>query len=83
MRQCTKFYNLSWWRWLQEVMVCQAASGTTSLLDAQKAGPRCLLVTPDPEKISAMAQYSTHPGRRTRLIRYLGAVVIPKCTSRA
>jgi hypothetical protein len=65
------------------VMACQTASTTTSLLDARKAGPWCLLITLHPEKISAMARYSTRPGRGTPLIRYLGVVVIPKYTSRA
>jgi hypothetical protein len=64
-------------------MACQAVSATASLLDARKASPWCLLITLDPEKISAMARYSTYHGRGTPLIQFLGAVVIPKCTSRA
>jgi hypothetical protein len=64
-------------------MAYQAALATTSLLDAQKAGAWCLLITLDLEKISAMAWYSTHPGHETPLIWYLGTVVITKCTSRA
>jgi hypothetical protein len=56
-------------------MACQAASATTSLVNAQKAGPWCLLITMDPEKTSAMAWYSTRPRRGTALIWYLGVVI--------
>jgi hypothetical protein len=64
-------------------MACQAASATVSLVDAQKAGPWCVLITLDPKKIFAMVWYSTCPGHETPLIWYLGAVVVSKCTSRA
>jgi hypothetical protein len=64
-------------------MAYQAASATTSLRDALKAGPLCLQRTLDPRKISVMALNSTHPGRGTSLILYLGAVVMPRCSSKA
>jgi hypothetical protein len=64
-------------------MACQAASATTSLVNAQKAGPWCLVITMDPEKTSDMAWYSTRPRRGTALIWYLGVVVIPMYTNRA
>jgi hypothetical protein len=64
-------------------MAGQVASATTSLVDAQIASPWCLLITLVPEKISAMAWYLTRPWRGTPLIRYMGVVVIPMCTSRA
>jgi hypothetical protein len=70
-------------RRLQEVMACQVASATTSLIDALKAGPWCLQRTLGPEKIYATALNSTHHGRGTPLILYLGAEVMPKCPSRA
>jgi hypothetical protein len=66
-----------------DVMACQAASATTSLLEVLKAGPFCRQRTLDPKKISAMALNSMRPGRGTSLIMYLGAVVMPKCSSRA
>jgi hypothetical protein len=65
------------------VMACQVASATASLLEALKAGPLCLQRTLDPKKISATALNSTRPRRVTSLIRYLGAVVMPRCSSRA
>jgi hypothetical protein len=83
MSRCTEFYSSPLLRWLQEVMACQAASATTSLIDALKADPWCLPRTLGPEKISLTALNSTHPGRGTPLILYLGAVVMPKCPSRA
>jgi hypothetical protein len=64
-------------------MACHAAPATVSLVDDRKAGPCRMLITLDPEKISTMAWYSTHPRRGTPLIRYMGAVVIPMCTSSA
>jgi hypothetical protein len=70
-------------RWLQEGMVCHAASATTSLIEPLKAGPWCLQRTLDLEKISATALNSTRPGCETPLILYLGAEVMPKCPSRA
>jgi hypothetical protein len=66
-----------------EVMACLAASATTSLRDALKAGPLCLHRTLDSRKTSIMALNSTDPGRGTSLILYLGAVVMPSCSSRA
>jgi hypothetical protein len=68
---------------LQEVMVYQVASATTSLTYALKDGPWCLQRTMDPEKISTSTLNSTRPGRGTPLIMYLGAEVMPKCPSRA
>jgi hypothetical protein len=64
-------------------MVCQAASATASLREVLKAGPLCLQRTLDPKKISVTALNSTRPGRGNSLILYLGAVVMPKCSSRA
>jgi hypothetical protein len=77
------FCNSSLLRRLQEVIDCQAASATTSMIDALKAGPWCLQRTLDPEKISATALNSIIPGRGTPLILYLRAEVMPKCPSRA
>jgi hypothetical protein len=68
---------------LQEVMAYQAASATTSLIDALKAGPWCMQRILGLEKISTIALNFTHPGRGTPLILYLGAEVMPKCPSRA
>jgi hypothetical protein len=53
-------------------MACQAASATTSLIDALKAGPWSLQRTLDLEKISVMALNFTRVGRGTPLILYLG-----------
>jgi hypothetical protein len=64
-------------------MACQAASATTSLREVLKAGPLCQQRTRDPKKISATALNSTRPGCGTFLILYLGAVVMPRCSSRA
>jgi hypothetical protein len=69
--------------WTHEVMVCQAASATTSLQDALIGGPLCLHRTLDPRKIAAMALNCTRPGHGTSLVPYLGVVVIPKCSNRA
>jgi hypothetical protein len=63
-------------------MVCQAASATTLLRDALKAGPLCPQRILGLRKISAMPLNSTRSGRGTSLIMYLGAVVMPKCSSR-
>jgi hypothetical protein len=65
------------------VMACQAASATASLRDVLKAGPLCRQRTLDPKKISVMALNSTRPECGTSLILYLGAVVMPRCSSRA
>jgi hypothetical protein len=70
-------------RRLQEVMACPAASATTSLIEALKAGPWCLQRTLGLENISETALNSTRPGRRIPLILYLGLEVMPKCPSRA
>jgi hypothetical protein len=67
-----EFYNSSLLQWLQEVMAYQAASATTSVIDALKASPWCLQRTLGLEKISATALNSTHPGHGTPLILYLG-----------
>jgi hypothetical protein len=63
-------------------MACQAASATTSLIDALKAGPLCLQRTLGPEKISTTTLNATRPGCGTPLIWYLGVEVLPKCPSR-
>jgi hypothetical protein len=68
---------------LQEVMVCQVASATSSLINALNASPWCLQRTLNPEKISTTASNSTCPGRRTPLILYLKTEVMPKSPSRA
>jgi hypothetical protein len=78
-----EFCSSSLLRRLQEVMACQTASVTASLIDALKAGPWCLQRTLGPEKISAIALISPHPRRGTSLIWYLRAEVMPKCPNRA
>jgi hypothetical protein len=82
-KRWTEFCSSPLLRRLQEVMACQAASATTSLIDALKAGPWCLQRTLGLEKISPTALNSTHPRCGTPLIWYLGAEVMPKCPSRA
>jgi hypothetical protein len=64
-------------------MACQAASAIASLREVLKAGPLCPQRTQDPKEIFAMALNSTRPGCRTSMILYLGAVVMPRCSSRA
>jgi hypothetical protein len=64
-------------------MACQAASATASLREVLKAGPLCRHRILDPKKISAMALNSAHPERGTSLILYRGAVVMPRCFSKA
>jgi hypothetical protein len=64
-------------------MAYQATSATASLREVLKAGPFCRQRTLDPKKISAMVLNSTHPERGTSLILYRGAVVMPRCSSRA
>jgi hypothetical protein len=64
-------------------MACQAASATASLREVLKASPLCRQRTLDLKRISVMALNSTRPERGTSLILYLGAVVMPKCSSRA
>jgi hypothetical protein len=64
-------------------MACQAASATASLREVLKVGPLCRQRTMDPKKISAMALNSTRPECGTSLILYWGAVVMPRCSSRA
>jgi hypothetical protein len=78
-----EFYNLLLLLQNHDVMACQAASATASLLEVLKAGPLCLQRTLDPKKISALALNSTRPGRGTSLIPYLGVVVMPRCSSKA
>jgi hypothetical protein len=48
-----------------------------------KAGPLCRQRILDLKKISMMALNSTHPERRTSLTLYRGAVVMPRCSSKA
>jgi hypothetical protein len=48
-----------------------------------ETGPLCRQRTLDAKKISAMALNSTRPERGTSLILYRGAVVMPRCSSRA
>jgi hypothetical protein len=64
-------------------MACQAASANASLQEVLKAGPLCRQRTLNPKKIFAMALYSTRPKCGTSLILYRGAVVMPRCSSRA
>jgi hypothetical protein len=64
-------------------MAYQAASATASLREVLKAGPLCRQRTLDPKKISEMALNSTRPERRISLILYRGAVVMPRCSSKA
>jgi hypothetical protein len=64
-------------------MVCQAASATGSLREVLKGGPLCRQRILDPKKISAMALNSTRPELGTSLILYRGAVVMPRCSSKA
>jgi hypothetical protein len=61
----------------------KAASAIASLREVMKAGPLCRQRTLDPKKISAMALNSTCPERGTSLIQYRGAVVMPRCSSKA
>jgi hypothetical protein len=64
-------------------MACQVASATASLREDLKTGPLCRQRTLDLKKISAMAVNSTRPEHGTSLILYRGAVVMPRCSSRA
>jgi hypothetical protein len=64
-------------------MACHAASATTLLREVLKIGPLCRQRILDPKKISAMALNSTRPERGTSLIQYRGAVVMPRCSSKA
>jgi hypothetical protein len=66
-----------------DVMAYQAASATASLREVLKAGPLCQQRTLDLKKITATALNSTRPKCGTSLILYLGAVVMPRCSSRA
>jgi hypothetical protein len=66
-----------------DVMACQVASATASLREVLKAGPLCRQRTLDRKEICAMALNSTRLGCGTSLILYLGAVVMPRCSSRA
>jgi hypothetical protein len=77
------FYSSYLLQWLQEMMACQAASATASLMDILKAGPWCLRRTLEPEKIFVTIFNSTHPRRGTHLILYLAVEVMPKCPSKA
>jgi hypothetical protein len=78
-----EFYNLLLFLRTHDVMAYQVASATASLREVLKAGPLCLQRTLDPKKFSATALNSTRPRRGTSLILYLGAVVMPRCSSRA
>jgi hypothetical protein len=60
-----------------------STSAIASLHEVLKAGPLCQQRILDPKKISAMALNSTHRERRTSLILYRGAVVMPRCYSKA
>jgi hypothetical protein len=64
-------------------MACQVASATASLREVLKAGPLCRQRNLDPKKISAMALNSTRLECGTSLILYRGAVVMPRCSSKA
>jgi hypothetical protein len=65
------------------VIACQAASATASPREVLRAGPLCRERILAPKKISAMALNSTRPERGTSLILYRGAVVMPRCSSKA
>jgi hypothetical protein len=65
------------------VMASQAASVTASLREVLKAGPLCQQRIQDLKKISAMALSSTRPECGTSFILYRGAVVMPRCSSKA
>jgi hypothetical protein len=65
------------------VMAWQVASATASLREVLKASPLCRQRILDPKKISTMALNSTHPEHGTSLILYQGAVVMPRCSSKA
>jgi hypothetical protein len=69
--------------WTHDVMACQAASAIASLREVLKASPLCRQRILDPKKISAMALNSTRPECGTSLILYWGAVVMPRCSSKA
>jgi hypothetical protein len=64
-------------------MACQAVSATASLHEVLKAGPLCRQRILDPKKISTMTLNSTRPERGTSLILYRGAVLMPRCSSKA
>jgi hypothetical protein len=64
-------------------MACQAALAPASLREVLKVGPLCRQRTLDLKKISVMTLNSTRPERGTFLILYRGAVVMPRCSSRA
>jgi hypothetical protein len=64
-------------------MACQVASAASSLHEVLKAGPLCRQRILDPKKISVMALNSAHPECGTPLILYRGAVVMPRCSSKA
>jgi hypothetical protein len=64
-------------------MAYQAASAIASLREVLKAGPLCRQRILDPKKISAMVLNSTCPERGTSLTLYWGAVVMPRCSSKA
>jgi hypothetical protein len=64
-------------------MACQAASVTASLREVLKASPLCRQRTMDAKKISVMALNSTCPERGASMILYRGAVVMPRCSSKA
>jgi hypothetical protein len=66
-----------------EVMACQEASATASLREVPKAGPLYRQRILVPKKISVMALNSTRPERGTSFILYRGAVVMPRCSSKA
>jgi hypothetical protein len=78
-----EFYNLLLLLRTHDVMAYQVASATALLREVLKAGPLCLQRTLDPKKFSATALISTRARRGTSLILYLGAVVMPRCSSRA
>jgi hypothetical protein len=57
--------------------------GNSITTEVLKVGPLCRQRTLDPKKISAMTLNSTRPECGTSLILYQGAVVMPRCSSRA
>jgi hypothetical protein len=78
-----EFFSLQWCMRFHAVIACHATLATTSLQDALKAGPMCLLISLGPLKISTTAWSSSQPGHMTLLILNSGAVVMPTCPSRS
>jgi hypothetical protein len=78
-----EFFSLWWCMRFHAVIACRAASATSSLQDALKASPMCLLTTLGSLKISMTTQNSSHPRHGTLLILNSVVVVMPTCLSRS